>query len=138
MKSASLRRLAQWSTGAILLLVLQGFCARSAWAGCNHFVRSQTDPMLNASRLDELVAGGPAHGQPAPERRHAQCSGMSCSSQTPLPVSTANPVPERSDQWGALPALAIVRITSPHARIAHEPAPCRSILKASIFHPPRD
>jgi hypothetical protein len=137
MKSAFDRRLAQWGTGAFLLLVLQGFCARSAWAGCNHLVGSQSDTMLNAARLDELVAGSPVPGQSAPERRHAPCSGMSCSSQNPLPVSTANPLPERAEQWGAIPALAIVHDGSSIGRIINEPAPRSSIRRVAVFHPPR-
>jgi hypothetical protein len=138
MKSAFQRRLARWGTGAIALLVFHGFCApRSAWAGCNHLVGSQSDPMLNLSRLDDLVAGGRAHGQPAPERRQSPCEGMSCSSPTPLPVSTANPLPERSDQWGAVGERVVVPDTSLPERRTDDCAPRGSVEKTSVFHPPR-
>ncbi len=138
MSSASDRRLARWGTGAILLLVLHGFAApSSAWAGCNHLVGSQTDPMSKVTRLDDLVTGGTADGQPAPERRQAPCSGMSCSSSTPLPVSTANPLPERSDQWGDVSAPVISRDTCHHGRIIDQPAPRGSHEPTSVFHPPR-
>jgi hypothetical protein len=138
MRSACERRLVRWGTGAIVLLVLHGVCApRSALAGCNHLVISQSDPVLDLSRLDDLVAGDRAHRQPTPRPPQAPCSGMNCSSPIPPPVSTADPLPERSDQWGDLAAPVIIPDTSLESRSTDEPALRGSLEKSAVFHPPR-
>ncbi len=99
MRSDRLGRLARWSTGALLLLLIQCFAApRSAWAGCNsHLVTSQSLRVLAHDHLDELITGGisathaagPERDRPAPRR----CSGPGCSGGVPGPSPPPRPAP---------------------------------------------
>jgi hypothetical protein len=135
-------------TGAIVLLVAQAFCApHAAWAGCDHLAGSQYDPFRKVNQLDPLIFGAtpsPAAGElpqfppgvPAPGRR-GSCSGPSCSSRIPLPVSTASERPNDWNQWGSLAVIVVIDATSQGRRAVDEPAPAAASEKSAIFHPPR-
>jgi hypothetical protein len=130
-----------------MLLLVHGFGAPgSAWAGCGHPVSSQPDPFRELNALDVIVMGGsssvshdgvprsplesPAHG--------SRCSGLSCSSRDPLPVSTASTALDGSQQWCAAPGTLVDLDTRPAAgRTNDEPSATATDEKSSIFHPPR-
>jgi hypothetical protein len=141
------RRLARLATGAFLLLAVSGFGApRSAWAGCGHPLDSQSDPFRDLHWLDAIfMVGSSSHlhdgvtGSPleAPTRR-SPCSGLACSSRDPLPISTASPGFDSSQQWGTpLGTLDDLDTIAPTGRTSDEPAPTATGEKTSIFHPPR-
>ncbi len=141
------KRLARLATGALLLFVASGFGApRSASAGCSHPLGSQSEPLLELYRLDAIFMAGSSSDSrddvsrsplESPARR-SPCSGLSCSSRDPLPISTASPGLESSQQWGAtLCALVDLPTESPTGRTFDEPAPIAAAEKPSIFHPPR-
>jgi hypothetical protein len=139
------KRLMPWATGALVLLSVHGLGAqRLAWAGCNHLVASRFDSFPRFDQLDELIQGKSVagsfdertQGSQEPNPNHP-CSGMSCSSGVPLPVSTTSQGPESSDQWGALAGLAVVLSPCQAARRSNEPGPRSSGRATSIFHPPR-
>jgi hypothetical protein len=148
MRTAHFKRLARLGAWALVLVVLHDFCVtRSAWAGCNHLVGSRSDPFLDLHRLDELIVSGSISpskdglsqsplGRPGQGRR-GPCSGLSCSSRDPLPVSTAAHGLAGSDQWGALGVLVVPDATPPPCRTIDEPALSAAGEKSSIFHPPR-
>jgi hypothetical protein len=141
------KRLGRVGTGAlIVLLVHEFFAPRAAEAGCNHLVVSQSDRLLDFNRLDTLIIAGPSSlpsmervqvplQPPLPERR-IPCSGTSCSSGVPFPVSTASHGFEGFDQWGALSALVLKLIVSPAEKTIDEPALRSTVYKLAIFHPP--
>ena len=135
----------KWRAGAIMLLLVIGFAApNTAWAGCSHLVGSRSDPFMKLQQLDELILSGTStgdgwqspQGRPNSPRR-APCSGASCSSRVPVPVSTISPGPEGRDRWGALGVVVVVDNTSAQARTTDGPALASSGEKSSIFHPPR-
>src|SRR5262245_2345684 len=110
-------RLTQWSAGAAMLVLAGLFVAPTATAaGCNHLVTSRTDPLVNFVQLDELIVGrllpsvqvdrgqSPLDQPDAPRR--APCSGLSCSSRIPMPVSSITPVPGGRERWCSLGAVA--------------------------------
>jgi hypothetical protein len=139
MRSIPFERLARWGTGALVLLLAQGLAApRTARAGCNHLVTSQSERLLEFNRLDDLIAGdsgqGPA-GQPGP-RHPMPCSGPGCSNGVPRPVPTAPPAPVGSDQWVALGAVLRLIEVAPLRHSPDEPAAPPAGHKPSIFHPP--
>ncbi len=145
MRSDRLGRLARWSTGALMLLVIQCFAApRSAWAGCNsHLVTSRSERPLAYDRLDELITGGLAltvaegPGQDRPDRSAPRrCSGPGCSSGVPSPISTTPPSTGGPDQWVALEAVLGLIVASPPRLVPAEPAARPAGHKPSIFHPP--
>jgi hypothetical protein len=142
-----LKRLGRLLTGAlIVLLVHEFFAPRAAEAGCNHLVFSQSDRLVDFNRLDTLIvaassslpsmeqAQDPLRQQP-PERR-VPCSGASCSSRVPFPVSTASRGFKGFDQWGALSALVRKQFVSPAEKTIAKPALRSTVYKLSIFHPP--
>jgi hypothetical protein len=147
MSRAKVKRLARLATGALVLLVAAGWGAPgSARADCSHRAASQSGPFIDLFRLDAIIMVGsssvshdrvsqsplesPAHRSP--------CSGMSCSSRDPLPISTASPGVETSHQWGTpLGAVVDLEAQAPAGRTFDEPAPTASGEEASIFHPPR-
>jgi hypothetical protein len=147
MTRAQVKRLARWATGALLLLVASGFGApRSAWAGCSRPLSSQSDPFLDLYRLDAIfMAGSSSHSQEGVSRsplkspaRRSPCSGLSCSARDPLPISTASPGIESSEQWGAsLGTLVGLNTQSAAGRTFDEPTPTAIGQSTSIFHPPR-
>ena len=145
MRSDRLGRLARWSTGALLLLLIQCFAApRSAWAGCNNrLVTSRSERLLAHNRLDERIAVGlsaaleEGPGQDRPDRpAPRRCSGPGCSSGVPWPLSTASPSSGGPDQWLALEAVLNLVVASPPRLVPDEPAAQSAGHKASIFHPP--
>ena len=145
MRSDRLGRLARWSTGALLLLLIQCFAApRPAWAGCNnHLVTSQSEGRLALNRLDDLITGGlPAtlagtSGQDRPDRpAPRRCSGPGCSSGVPRPTSAASPSSGGPDQWVTLEAAPGPIAASPPHLVPDEPAARPAGHKPSIFHPP--
>jgi hypothetical protein len=127
-------------TGAILLLLVHGFCApATARAACNHLVTAQSEPFLNLSRLDALIAGDAVKSpqeRPAPAHR-MPCSGLACSSPVRTPASTIPPEPDGSDQWGTLGVMVLFEVTSPPVTANDQPATHTTAEKTSIFHPPR-
>jgi hypothetical protein len=141
------KRLARLATGALLLLVVDGVGApRSAWAGCGHPLGSQSDPFHDLYRLDAIFMTGssyPSHDGltplplEAPVRR-SPCSGLSCSSRDSLPISTASPGLDSSQQRGAtLGSLVDLATKSAAGRTFDEPPLLATGEKISIFHPPR-
>jgi hypothetical protein len=148
MRSISFERLARWGAGALVLLLVHGLAApRTARAGCNHLVTSQSDRLLGFNRLDALITGGSSAilsddssghdptGRPGP-RRPGPCSGPGCSSSIPRPLSTASPSSSGPDQWMALGAVLNRAIVSPPRLVRDEPAVRPAGHKPSIFHPP--
>jgi hypothetical protein len=141
MRSTRFERLTRWGLGALSLLLFHGLCAtRAVAAGCEHFVFSRPDLLLDYNRLDALIAGGaadPAHDplKQAPTSPRP-CSGPGCSSRVPAPVPTGFSGSDRSDQWGDLSTLATLPITSPPSRTIDEPVVRPTGQTPSIFHPP--
>jgi hypothetical protein len=147
MRSNRLERLARWSTGALLLLLILGFIApRSARAGCNHLVTSQSDRLLGYDRLDDLITGGSSAiltdgadrerpDQQGP-RRPAPCSGPGCSSSVPWPAPMPPPSPVDQDQWAAPCAIPGAAVAPPTRLVPDEPAAQPAGHQPSIFHPP--
>ncbi|MGO9468835.1 MAG: hypothetical protein ACLQIB_34385 [Isosphaeraceae bacterium] len=147
MRSDRLKRLARFGIGGLMLLLIQGFIApRLAWAGCNHLVVSRFDSSLDFNQLDELVVGRSVSVSPddrarsplgsrLPERQ-TPCSGMSCSSQAPLPMSTGSPEPRNIDQWGNVSALPVLEPGCAPDRGIEQRHLDQSEYKPSIFHPP--
>ena len=87
--------------GAVMPLLIQGsFAPWSAWAGCNHLVRSNgqkhgafvnLDDALITGRTSTEIESDPAGDlatRPKPSRP-LPCSGPSCSGRVPLPVSAS-------------------------------------------------
>jgi len=133
--------------GALTVLLVHSVVAsRSAWAGCNHLVISGSDRLLDFNRLDAIVTGGSSSSSadnlahdPLKEqgsKRRTPCSGPGCSSRAPLPVPTAFPVPDGSDQWVVLNAVAEHGVAGPRCRAIDEPTGRPAGHKPSIFHPP--
>jgi hypothetical protein len=145
MKEARVKRLARLATGALLLLVGLG-APGSARADCSHPLGSQSNPFLDLYRLDAIFMAGASsdsHSRvsqsplESPPRR-SPCSGLSCSSRDPLPISTASQALESTQQWGApLGALVELDTQAPAGQTFDEPAPTATGEKTSIFHPPR-
>jgi len=147
MRSTSSERLKPWMTGALLLLLVHGLgTARTAWAGCSHLVFSNADRLLTFNHLDALIIGNspspitgePTQGprEPAGRNRRAPCSGLGCSSRVPLPVSTASPGSDGSDQWVSLHAAVSLGAALPFGRTIDEPTDQPSGQEAPIFRPP--
>jgi hypothetical protein len=147
MLKAHFRRLARLGTGALVLLIVHCVGSpRSAWAGCSHPPGASTVPFRDLYRLDTILMGeapsspfvGLSQFPPESPARRSPCSGMSCSSRDPLPVSTASPGARAAQQWCSLDALAVCHmINSWNCRALDEPVPAASGPKTSIFHPPR-
>jgi hypothetical protein len=147
MRSTSSEQLKPWLTGVMLLLLVHSLgTARTAWAGCGHRVVSNSDLPLSFNHLDAIVigdspspiAGQPAQGpgEPAGQNRRAPCTGPGCSSRVPLPVSTASPGSDRSDQWVSLRAAVSLGAALPCGRTIDEPTDRPTGGGAPIFRPP--
>jgi hypothetical protein len=118
MRSMRFERLARWAAGALIVLMVHAVGApRSAEAGCNH-----------------LMARGPLKDQGP--NRPTHCSGPGCSKQVPVPVPTAVPNSDRSDQWGNVNPPAILPIAYSTSPSIEGPAARPTGEKPSIFHPP--
>jgi hypothetical protein len=148
MRPDRFERLTRWGAGALMLLLVHGFCApRSAWAGCSHLVVSNSERLLDYNQLDALVADGSSASlsndtasHPTGDRgsnRSTPCSGPGCSNRVPMPVPTTIPAPDGTDHWGALGVPIILPATSPPERMTAEPTLDPSRQESSIFHPPR-
>jgi hypothetical protein len=146
MKLGHYQRLVRMAAGALMLLLVQGlYLSSDAYAGCSHLVGAQSDPRLDLRLLDDVVVPGfsysvpvdayfpgegPAPGRPSP------CSGLSCSSPTPLQPSGASPEPIGSDQWGAVDKLVTLESQSAHAMAVDDTVVASRRRACSIFHPP--
>jgi hypothetical protein len=139
MRPIPFERLTRWGGVAMLLLLIHAFSPSTAWAGCNHLVRSEADRLLDRNRLDPLITGessdDPA-GQPGP-KQPAPCSGPGCSNQVPTPAPTPVPIPGGTDQWAALIGTIALPAASPLDRTTDEPAPASWRHECAVFHPPR-
>jgi hypothetical protein len=146
MKFGHYQRLGRMGTGVLMLLLVQGLDLSSiACAGCSHLVGAQSDPLVDLQLFDDVVVAGSSYTvpfeahvpgeQPAPGRP-SPCSGLSCSSSTPLLPSAASPEPVGSDHWGTLGILVTLEIMSAHAMMVDEPVGASRALVRSIFHPP--
>jgi hypothetical protein len=147
MKSTLFRRFARYASGVLALLLFQGFFAPDrVWAGCNHGVTPQADRSLMINRLDDLIVGDSAAHllsdladpslEPRSSQRRIRCSGMSCSRQVPLPVSTISLEPRTIDQWGALVSPLVLALPPFFNQGIEQPALHRGGYKPSVFHPP--
>lgn len=149
MRSRSSERAKPWVTGALLLLLVHGLgTARTAWGGCSHLVLPKSDRLRTFNHLDALIigigkspspiAGEPAQvpGEPAGRNRRAPCSGPGCSSRVPLPVSTASPGLDGSDQWVSWHSAASLAAALPFGRTIDEPTDRPTGQEAPIFRPP--
>ena len=135
-------RLVRFGAGALTLLLLHALSfSGMARAGCNHLVGAHSDPL---GTLAESIVAGPSTVTVTPQfpgerpvsRRSKPCSGMSCSSSTPLPASTASSGPVGSDQWGTLSTHAAFVVIAAHTlTIDNSVRGSRGRLN-SIFHPP--
>jgi len=137
----------RWGAGALLVLLVHGLVAsRPAWATCNHLVSSRSDRLLDFNALDAIIAGGASssfsddltHDPPGEKgpKRSTPCSGPGCSSRAPLPVPTAFPSADGSDQWLVPSAVAPLAVASPLCRTIDDPAAHPAGEQPSIFHPP--
>jgi hypothetical protein len=126
--------------GAALLLLTQVLCApRTAEAGCNHLVSSNSPSYVSLAHLDELITGqtpGPLSDSGGP-KGPPPCSGPSCSGRVPLPISTVLPSVHGLDQWCLLADL--LDLTGPPAHFAWmiETPTLPSSDPSLVFHPPR-
>ena len=132
----------------MIVLAIHGFYAPgAAWASCSHRAGSSSAPILNLYHFDSLILAAtsflPEDGlAPSPGKQSAPgprgpCSGLSCSSRFPLPVSTTFQSRDRPDQWGTLGMLVVLDISSPPLRTIDEPTPHSVGQVSCIFHPPR-
>jgi hypothetical protein len=148
MRTDRFRRMARPGSAApVLLMLLWVSAPRTAAAGCDHLVQSRLDPFHEINRLDELVIAGMSASPDGFSRspfdrslpgRSSPCSGLSCSSRFPLPVSTASIATGRSQQWGRLGVPIVVESKSKSRDTTRdESRPSSSGEKSSVFHPPR-
>jgi hypothetical protein len=130
----------------VLLMLLCVSAPRTASAGCDHPVQSRLDALDEINRLDDLVIAGTSASPDGFSRspfdrslpgRSSPCSGLSCSSRFPLPVSTASIATDGSQQWGTLGVPFVVESKSASRDTCYESRPSSSGAKSSIFHPPR-
>lgn len=129
-----------------MLLLIPGLDFSSiACAGCSHLVGAQSDPLVDLQLFDDVVVAGSSYSvpfeahfpgdQPAPGRP-SPCSGLRCSSSTPLLPSAASPEPVGSDQWGTLGMVVTLEIKLAHAMTVDDSVGASRGLVRSIFHPP--
>jgi hypothetical protein len=147
MKLGRNERLMRVGTGALVLLLVQLLdLSDQAHAGCSHLAAVQSDAEGNLYSLDEVIgAGSPLSLArdaqfPTPGRSpwpSGSCSGPLCSRSTPLPISTASPLPGRSDQPAALAVPATFVVMSQESVTFDEPIAGMVEQSLSIFHPPR-
>jgi hypothetical protein len=147
MRTARFRQMARPESAAVVLLMLCWAGApRAARAGCDHIVQSRLDPFHEVNQLDELIVAGASASpdgfsrspfdRPLPYRS-SPCSGISCSSRIPLPVSTASIATDGSQQWCTLAVPFMVESESPGRATRDESRPSSTSEISSIFHPPR-
>jgi hypothetical protein len=137
MRSGYFKRLAQFGTGAVVLLVFQCVCAPGlARAGCNHLVASRTDPGQLPSLIEPLMdelgrRTVPFQAPPLP------CTGAWCSGQPPTPAVPAGVYDWDMESWAwwtsdQCPVATPSSFTSPSSTALH-------LLHhgSAVFHPPR-
>ena len=125
--------------GAAMLLLIQGLLAPwSAWAGCNHLVRShgQNQGASVNLDLDALITGRTSteiESDPAGDlatrpksSRPLPCSGPSCSGRVPLPVSASMVGAVNLVQWG---------VPATHSTCSPRPAGRNGLTKAFPISP---
>ena len=129
------------------LLVQGSFAPWSAWAGCNHLVRSNGQKHGAFVNLDALITGrtsteiesdpaGDLATRPKPSRP-LPCSGPSCSGRVPLPVSASVVGAVDPVQWGVL-SNSFDLVPSPGTtEWADESLPDLTVNPSRVFHPPR-
>jgi hypothetical protein len=132
-----------------MLLAVGHFTApESAWAGCDHSVRSRSDRLANLHQFDDLILNGSSSAlrhssDQSPQERPGSplrmpCTGPGCSnSPLPLPVSTVSTNPDGRDRWGTLGIALVIDNTSVYALTGDEPGPAAADEKTAVFHPPR-
>jgi hypothetical protein len=139
-------RLVRICAWAFVVMLVQAFdLSNVAQAACSHFVRAQSDPLVDLARLDDLfvpefsssdaLASRLPVKQPAPNPRKP-CSGLRCSSPTPLPPSAAFAEPIGADQCIALRSIVSLAATSAHAMTVDDYVRLSPRRAHSIFHPP--
>jgi hypothetical protein len=148
MRSGRFEQLVRLGAGALMVLMVHGVCApTTARADCSHRVGLRSAAISSLYGLDELIGTGNSsisghalaqspHDRPVPGPR-VPCSGLSCSSQVPLPVSSVVAGSDGSDQRGALVALMGIDTTSLPDRRTDECVSHSAGEGSSIFHPPR-
>jgi hypothetical protein len=148
MRPGRFERLARFGAGALMVLMVHGVCApTAARADCSHRAGLPSAAISSLYGLDELIVTGNSsvsedgwalslHDWPVPRPR-VPCSGLSCSSRVPLPVSTASTGHDRSDQWGTLEVPVVCDESSPPTGSFDGPAPWSVGQNSFIFHPPR-
>ena len=106
MRSGDYKRMARLGTGALVLLMVHGFCApRSAWAGCNHLVTSRLAQEQLPSLIEPLILDLAGHSNPLPVPAAPRpCLGGWCSGQPATP-----PVPPEVFDHGQLESWAWCR-----------------------------
>lgn len=148
MRSGHLKRLVRLVAWALTGLIVQGFYAPgSASASCSHRPGASSTSLFNLHRFDELILQGASSrsddnllsssNNPSLPRPRGACSGLSCSSHVPFPVSSTIQRHDQSDRWVA-PGLPIIPDKgSAPAQTTDEPTPSPTGQISSIFHPPR-
>jgi hypothetical protein len=147
MRAASVKRLSRW--GAAILLLVLAFCHAApgtAQGACSHLVTSNSVRSLDRNHLDRLIVGTSSslvsenraedllHPSRLPIRR--PCSGPSCSSEVPVPSSTASQASGGFDHWGDVVAALLDRVVVLAESAASEPTPRSQSGSPFIFHPP--
>jgi hypothetical protein len=143
MKVVFVKHPAWW--GAVVFTLFLSLCHAapgSAEAACNHLVSSKSIRSLDWNRLDGAILGeaslrtwaNSVHPTQSPVRR--PCTGMSCSSQIPIPSSTTSPTASGFDHWADCNAESLHEVTHLAELMANEPG-FRSLNGGpSIFRPP--
>jgi hypothetical protein len=147
MRAASVKRLTRWGAAILLLVLISCHAAPGTAEGaCSHLVTSNAARSLDGNHLDRLIAGASSslvsenraedllHPSRLPNRR--PCSGPSCSSQVPVPRSTASHASGGFDHWGDLTAALLDQVVIPAGAAPSEPAPRSRGGSRFIFHPP--
>jgi hypothetical protein len=146
MKAARFGRVTRrGSAVAALLMLLCASAPHTAFAGCEHLIQSRLERLNQINQFDELIMAGstsPDGFTQSPvdrtlPRRSSPCSGLSCSSRFPLPVSTASIATDGHQQWGALGGTSTTASKYSAGTISDESRPSTSGEITSIFHPPR-
>jgi hypothetical protein len=134
-------RVVRLGLGAMASLLVCGLLApETVRAGCTHpYPLSGTEKHAGTAHFDLLVQSGTIPASPdSPTRPIPKCSGASCSGAPILPLSPphARP-PVRADHW-AFHILAPTAEASSSARALTDEVRCvPSLLRPSVFHPPR-
>jgi hypothetical protein len=148
MRSGHFGRQVRLGAGTLMVLMVHSFCAPgAAEASCSHRIGSSSTLISHRYALDDLIMGGSTsvseggldqspHHRSVPGPR-VPCSGLSCSSKVPLPVSTASMRNDRSDQWGMPGILVVLDAPVSPVRINDEAYLHSLGQNSSIFHPPR-